>query len=42
MHYETITKFGWEQEKGKIKVYVTSLDGVGAVPKENVTCEFES
>ena len=39
--YETITKFGWEQDKGKVKVYITSLDGVGSIPKENITCEFE-
>jgi len=44
MTFEAITKFGWEQSEGqKIKIYLTSgLDGVGALPKGNVTCEFES
>ena len=42
MEYETITKFGWDQANGKVKVYITSgLDGVGKIPKENITCEFE-
>lgn len=40
--YETITKFGWDQAKGKVKIYITSgLDGVGSIPKDNVVCEFE-
>lgn len=41
--YETITKFGWDQDKvGKVKIYITSgLDGVGSIPKDNVVCEFE-
>ena len=42
MVYEAITKFGWDQEGMKVKVYITSgLDGVGAIGKDNVTCEFE-
>jgi len=42
MVYETITKFGWDQAKGKVKIYITSgLDGVGSIPKDNVVCEFE-
>jgi len=42
MKYETITKFGWDQANGKVKVYITSgLDGVGKIPKENIACEFE-
>ena len=40
--YETITKFGWDQAKGKVKIYITSgLDGIGKIPKDDVVCEFE-
>ena len=39
--YESITKFGWEQTGKNVKVYITSgLDGVGAIPKDNIACEF--
>ena len=42
MKFESITKFGWDQNKAKIKVYITSgLDGIGQIPKENTTCEFD-
>ena len=26
----------------KIKVYLTSLEGVGSIPKDNIVCEYES
>ena len=42
MKYETISKFGWEQTGNYVKVYISSLDGVGNIPKENITCEFLS
>ena len=42
LKYESITKFGWDQANGKVKVYITSgLDGVGKTPKENISCDFE-
>lgn len=42
MKYESIVKFGWDQNKAKVKIYITSgLDGVGKIPKENTTCEYE-
>jgi CRISPR/Cas system CMR-associated protein Cmr5 small subunit len=42
MKYESIVKFGWDQAKDKVKIYITSgLDGVGKIPKDNITCEFE-
>jgi len=42
MKFESIVKFGWDQNKGKVKIYITSgLDGIGKIPKENTTCEFE-
>ena len=41
MKFDTITKFGWEQDDKKVKVYLTSLEGVGKIPKENIVCEFE-
>ena len=35
MKFESITKWGWDQDKGKVKVYITSgLDGVGKLPKD--------
>ena len=42
MQFETIAKFGWDQEGKKVKVYITSgIDGVGSIPKDNISCEFE-
>ena len=42
MVFETISKFGWDDEGKKVKIYITSgIDGVGNIPKENITCEFE-
>ena len=42
MKYESIVKFGWDQEKSKVKIYITSgLDGVGKILKDNICCEFE-
>ena len=42
--FSEIGRFGWEDEgygKDKVAVYVMSgIDGVGLVPKENVTCDF--
>ena len=39
-----IGRFGWEDEgygKDKVAVYIMSgIDGVGNLPKENVTCDF--
>uniref|UniRef100_A0AAV1UKD9 Calcyclin-binding protein n=1 Tax=Peronospora matthiolae TaxID=2874970 RepID=A0AAV1UKD9_9STRA len=39
-----IGRFGWEDEgygKDKVAVYIMSgVDGVGNLPKENVTCDF--
>lgn len=41
MKYETISKFGWEQGNGQVKVYIMSgIDGVGKIPKDNISCEF--
>eukprot|EP00296_Roombia_truncata_P000832 JP436535.1.p1 GENE.JP436535.1~~JP436535.1.p1 ORF type:complete len:232 (+),score=32.13 JP436535.1:35-697(+) len=39
VNYTTISQFGWDQEGKNIKVYI-SLDGVGSLPSESVTCEF--
>ena len=40
--YETITKFGWDQSEGKVKIYISSgFDGVYKIPKDDVVCEFE-
>ena len=40
--YESLTKFGWDQQDNKVKVYITScIDGVGKLPKGNVVCDFE-
>ena len=42
MKYESIVKFGWDQEKSKVKIYITSgLDGVGKIHSDNICCEFE-
>ena len=42
MVFETIAKFGWDDEGKKVKIYITSgIDGVGSIPKDNITCEFE-
>ena len=42
MIFETISKFGWDDEGKKVKVYITSgIDGVGNIPKDNIVCEFE-
>ena len=42
MVFETISKFGWDDEGKKVKIYITSgIDGVGSIPKDNITCEFE-
>uniref|UniRef100_K3WRB9 Calcyclin-binding protein n=1 Tax=Globisporangium ultimum (strain ATCC 200006 / CBS 805.95 / DAOM BR144) TaxID=431595 RepID=K3WRB9_GLOUD len=42
--YTEISRFGWEDEgygKDKVSVYVMSgVDGVGDLPKENVSCKF--
>ena len=40
--YIPIDKFGWDQQNKKVKVYLThNMEGVGQIPKENVTCEFQ-
>ena len=42
MTYETLTKFGWDQQDKKVKIYVTSgVDGIGKLSKGQVVCEFE-
>jgi len=42
MKFESITKFGWDQKDTFVKVYITSgLDGIGKIPKENITFEVE-
>ena len=42
MKFESLTKFGWDQKDTFVKVYITSgLDGVGKIPKENITFECE-
>ena len=42
MVYEPINKFAWDDDGPMVKVYVTSgIDGVGELPKGQVTCEFE-
>ncbi|GMF30185.1 unnamed protein product [Phytophthora fragariaefolia] len=42
--FSEISRFGWEDDgygKPKVAVYVMSgIDGVGDLPKENVTCHF--
>ncbi|CAI5743002.1 unnamed protein product [Peronospora destructor] len=42
--FTEISRFGWEDEgygKEKVEVYIMSgIDGVGNLPKENVTCHF--
>jgi calcyclin binding protein len=42
--FTEISRFGWEDDgygKEKVAVYVMSgVDGVGVLPKENVTCHF--
>ena len=40
--YDSITKFGWDQAGMKVKVYLTSLEGIGSIPKDNIVCEFEA
>jgi len=46
--YTTIPSFGWDQdgygtEPNYVYVYITSgLDGVGNLPKENITCDFKT
>ena len=42
MVFETIQKFGWDDEGKKVKIYITSgIDGVGSIPADNISCEFE-
>ncbi|GMF27671.1 unnamed protein product [Phytophthora lilii] len=42
--FTEISRFGWEDDgygKEKVAVYIMSgVDGVGSLPKENVTCHF--
>ncbi|RLN51150.1 hypothetical protein BBJ29_006076 [Phytophthora kernoviae] len=42
--FTEISRFGWEDDgygKEKVAVYIMSgIDGVGALPKENVACQF--
>ena len=39
--YETLSKFGWEQEGNIVKIYITSgIDGIGKHEKSNIDCEF--
>ncbi|KAG7395007.1 hypothetical protein PHYBOEH_004372 [Phytophthora boehmeriae] len=42
--FTEISRFGWEDDgygKEKVAVYIMSgIDGVGELPKENVTCQF--
>ena len=41
MVYDPLNKFGWDQQDKKVKVYITSgVDGIGELPKGQVTCEF--
>ena len=41
VEFISLTKFGWDQQGGKIKVYITSgIDGVGNIPKDQIACEF--
>ena len=40
--FVSITKFGWDQEGAKVKVYVTSgIDGVGSLDKNQIACDFK-
>ena len=39
--WNPITTYGWDQSDKFVTVYVSGLDGVGAIPKENVKCNFE-
>lgn len=38
--YSLITKYGWSDEDKNVKVYVTDLEGIKDVPKENIECKF--
>eukprot|EP00831_Metopus_contortus_P013516 TRINITY_DN1548_c0_g1_i1.p1 TRINITY_DN1548_c0_g1~~TRINITY_DN1548_c0_g1_i1.p1 ORF type:complete len:222 (+),score=58.95 TRINITY_DN1548_c0_g1_i1:209-874(+) len=38
--YSSISTYSWEQEEGSVKVYITGLNGVGALPKENIVVDF--
>ncbi len=41
LEYETLSKFGWEQEGNIVKIYITSgIDGIGKHEKSNIDCEF--
>lgn len=42
--YEPINKWAYENSDGqKIKIYITSnMDGVGKIPKDNISCEFQT
>merc|ERR1719231_1205650 len=39
--WNPITTYGWDQSDKFVTVYVSGLDGVGAISKENVQCKFE-
>ena len=40
--FESIAKWGWDQDNEKVKIYITSgLDGVGTLPKNQISCDFE-
>jgi|TARA_B110000008_G_C16828456_1_gene507524 calcyclin binding protein len=39
--WNPITTYGWDQSDKFVTVYVSGLDGVGSIPKDNVKCNFE-
>ncbi|CAD8070212.1 unnamed protein product [Paramecium sonneborni] len=39
--YQGITKYAWDQEGNKVKVFL-NLEGIGQLPKENITTQFTS
>ena len=39
--WTSISSYGWDQSDRFVTVYVSSLNGVGSIPKDNVQCRFE-
>ena len=39
--WNPVSSYGWDQSNKFVTVYVSGLDGVGELPKENIVCSFE-
>ena len=39
--WNPVSSYGWDQSNKFVTVYVSGLDGVGDLPKENIVCNFE-